>query len=150
MCAYVTLTGPGFMLFGSLMVMVGSALWMVSFLARLCGAYYYFVPVLGFATAAAATSGLVAGTAAQAGVTAAGMSTGATKGSGGMAPMAPTGEAKAAAAPSMMGAGGQATGQGGATQAHLVPTGTDGGMATGGMAPQAGTAASMPPVQPAV
>lgn len=170
MCAYVTLTGPGFMLFGSLMIMVASALWMVSFLARLCGAYYYFVPVLGFATAAAATSGLVAGTAAQAGITAAGMSTGATKGSG----MTQTGEAKSAAAPMMantgmqqqqgVGMGGvqqQGIGTSGATQAHLVPTethhtggsggATASGMPTGGAGGMTGgTAGSMPPVQPAV
>jgi len=59
---------PGFTLFGSILWICAAAMWMWSFLVRGCGAWYYFVPVLSFATATAATSGLVAGSAAQPGL----------------------------------------------------------------------------------
>jgi len=104
--AYVTLTAPGFLLFGSLLWLVASCLWVVSFLIRMCSSWYYFVPILSFATAAAATSGLVAGTAAQAGV-------GGTK-----AGMMTTGEAKDGHYVQQQAAPAAA----GATQAHLVTT----------------------------
>jgi hypothetical protein len=67
--AFVVETGPGFQLFGSLLWLLAGGLWFVAFLARLHGAWYYFVPVLSFATAAAATSMITAGTAAQVGLT---------------------------------------------------------------------------------
>jgi hypothetical protein len=67
--AMVVLRGPGFLLFGSLLWLVASSLWTLSFMTRCCGHYHFDVPVMAFATAGAATSGLVAGTASQAGIT---------------------------------------------------------------------------------
>lgn len=56
-------------LFGALLWLVASTLWLVAFYVRLHSTWLYFVPLMAFATAAAATTSAVAGTAAQAGVT---------------------------------------------------------------------------------
>lgn len=69
--AMVVMRGPGFLLFGSLLWLAASGLWVVAGLTRMFGTWYYFAPILSFATAAAAVSSIVAGTAAQPGLVAA-------------------------------------------------------------------------------
>jgi hypothetical protein len=122
MCAYVVLSAPGFMLFGSLLVMVAASLWVFSFIIKMFGSYNYFVPILGFATASAATTGLVAGTAAQAGISSAAVKAPMT-GTTTMQQQTYHGEAKETP---------------GATQAHLatVSGGQTGGGATAGQMAQ--------------
>jgi len=70
--AMVIIRAPGFWLFGSLLWLAATALWLFASLVRMFGTWFYFVPILSFATAAAAVSSLVAGTAAQPGLVSAG------------------------------------------------------------------------------
>lgn len=90
--AMVVMRGPGFLLFGSLLWLAATGLWVVAGLTRMFGTWYYFAPILSFATAAAAVSSIVAGTAAQPGLVAAhpksdAYSAGAAGGGGGGAPL---------------------------------------------------------------
>lgn len=49
--AQVVLYGPGFLLFAGLNWLVAASLWFFAFIVRFCGAWYYRVPILSFATA---------------------------------------------------------------------------------------------------